>query len=273
MSRPADFAIAPRLLYDRSEDAATPGLDWTNLGDWSGTTDYATAARQLACRVGAAAALSPGDHVLDLACGRGASLALWPQAFGVRRVSALELQPECVAAIRRAAPPALETLVAGRFDALPLPAPLTPAAFDAVVCVDAAYHARSLAAFADVAAAMLRPGGRLAFTTLVPGNGPVLRPLLARAGIAPASLLPEATLIATLLAAGFRQVSVESLDAAVLRGFADFVPRRRDALPWSARLGRDWLKIRATGWLCGQAYRRGRLHYVLVSASLGDAAR
>lgn len=279
MNTPADFAISPQLLYDLPPGGHVPGtpgaggdttgLAWTNLGDWSGTTDYATAARQLAWRVGHAAALTAADHVLDLACGRGASLALWPEAFGVQRVSALELQPDCVAAIRRAPPPALAAVVTGRFDELPVPAPLLPACFDAVLCVDAAYHARSLAAFARVAATLLRPGGRLAFTTLGTGTaapGPALRLGLARAGIPAASVPDGAALVSTLEAAGLRDVAVQRLDAEVLRGFADFVPRRRRALPWRTRLCADWLKIEATGWLCGRLFRSGGLHYLLVSA-------
>lgn len=264
--RPADFAIAAELLDDHAA-----ALAWTNLGDWRGATDYATAARQLALRVGAAAALAPTDRVLDLACGRGASLALWPQAFGVARVSGLELQPACVAAIRAAPPPDLEAIVEGRFDTLPPPSPLAPASFDAVLCVDAAYHARSLADFARFAATLLRPGGRLAFTTLLLPAGsrgsPLLRRGLAQAGIPAASVPDSGALVAALQAQGFAQVSVVLMDADVLQGFADFVPRRRRVLPWRQRLRADWLKIQATGWLCGELHRRGALHYALVSAA------
>lgn len=280
---PAAVAIALDLLDD------TPaGLAWSNLGDWSTTgdsaLDYPTACRQLALRVGRAAALQPGDAVLDLACGHGASLALWPDAFGVRDVSGLELREDCIAHIRRhalTAPstlptlpalPTLAALVPGRFDTLPPPAALTARRFDAVLCVDAAYHARSLAAFAALAAALLPPAGRLAFTTLLrPDPAPALSPALdfslARAGIPAASVLRADTLRATLAAQGFRDIHLTLLDTEVLAGFAAFVQRRRAALPWRRQASPGWLKIQATAWLCHTLYRHRALHYVLVSAT------
>ncbi|MDF2446488.1 MAG: hypothetical protein K0S46_1724 [Moraxellaceae bacterium] len=301
-AREKDFAIAVELL----SDAAAP-LAWSNLGDWSAAregdgnaapddsrypagndgriaaregvrnaaTDYDAACRALARRVGTAAALTPEDRVLDLACGHGASLALWPEAFGVRRIAGLEYQSRNVDKIRAHAPAGLEALVHGRFDVLPAPAELPPHAFDAVVCVDAAYHAASLTAFVEFAAAMLQPRGRLAFTTLiasrplVPGAGATLTALrlgAARAGIPAASLPPEGTLYSVLSEQGFGDITLQTLDTEVLQGFSQFVPRRRRELSWRQKASAGWLKIEATGWLCRQLIGSGALHYVLVSA-------
>lgn len=267
MRAQADFAIPVELL----SDTVAP-LAWANLGDWTATQDYSQACRQLALRVGAAAALQPGDRVLDLACGEGASLSLWPEAFGVTHLTGLEYQARCVERIRRHAPAGLEAIVQGRFDEWPAPAALGVQAFDAVVCVDAAYHARSLAAFAGFVAQLLRPQGRFAFTTLVadaprPDGFSPQRLAMARAGIPAASMLTSMELLSTLTQQGFADITVQLLDAEVLQGFADFVSQRGAELTWRRKLGAGWLKIQATAWLCRQVYRSGSLHYGLVSAT------
>lgn len=264
----ADFAIPVDLL---SDEAAT--LPWANLGDWTATLNYSQACRQLALRVGHAAALQPNDRVLDLACGEGASLQLWPEAFGVRQVTGLEYQSRCVERIRQHAPAGLETVLQGRFDELP-PAPmLRMQPFDAVLCVDAAYHASSLATFSAFAAALLRAQGRLAFTTLLaarPGMREQLSPLrlaMTGAGIPAASVLTEEELRTTLARQGFADISVRMLDAEVLKGFADFVSRRSAELSWHRKASAGWLKIQATAWLCRQVHHRGSLHYGMVRAT------
>lgn len=262
----SDFVIPVDLL---SGDRAA--LAWANLGDWTATSSYAQACRQLALRVGAAAALRPDDRLLDLACGEGASLQLWPEAFGLRQVTGLEYQARCVEHIRRHPPQGLDAILQGRFDELPASAALPAQSFDAAVCVDAAYHAVSLQAFAAFAARLLRAQGRLAFTTLLaePTPGPrdhLLRITLARAGIPSGSVLTEAALRTTLSQQGFSDISLQWLDAEVLQGFADFVQRRAAELPWTRKAGAGWLKIRATAWLCRHLYRGGHLHYCLVSA-------
>jgi hypothetical protein len=122
---------------------------------------------------------------------------------------------------------------------------------------------------------MLQPKGRLAFTTLmaahplVPGAGAAaaaLRLGAARAGIPSASLPPEGTLYSVLSEQGFADISLQTLDAEVLQGFSEFVPRRRRELSWRQKASAGWLKIEATGWLCRHLIESGALHYVLVSA-------
>lgn len=266
-----NFAIAVDLLSDHQ-----PLLPWANLGDWTTTSDYTQACRQLAWRVGHAAALQAGDHVLDMACGHGASLALWPEAFGAHRVSALELQTACIENIRQHPPQGLAALAQGRFDTLPAPAVLTPSSFDAAVCVDAAYHAASLEAFASFAAHLLRPQGRLAFTTLVLPDAPahqqqmnktLLRVVLAQAGIPAASLQSLGAITDILSRQGFAALTIEKMDTAVLHGFHTFVQRRRNELSWKRKVSADWLKIVASAWLCENVYESGALHYCLISAT------
>lgn len=130
----AAFTIAIELLAEQPA-----ALTWSNLGYWAQTSDYVEACRQLALLVGTAAQLVPDTKVLDLACGHGASLALWPQAFGVQHVTAIELRGDCIDAIQAAAPPALQAIHQASFDSLPLPDALPAHTFDAVLCVDAAY--------------------------------------------------------------------------------------------------------------------------------------
>jgi cyclopropane fatty-acyl-phospholipid synthase-like methyltransferase len=271
MSAETDFAIAVELL----SDTRAP-LPWSNLGDWSAALHYDDACRALARRVGHAAALQADDHVLDLACGHGASLAHWPEAFGVRCVSGLEIRSACVTQIRAHAPAGLEAIEAGRFDTWPAPGALREQTFDAVVCVDAAYHASSLAAFASFSAALLKPQGRFAFTTLVAAESLdetralPMRLVLARAGIPPASVPTTEVLASTLAGQGFAEIRIQALDTEVLQGFHDFVQRRRGELSWRQKAGAGWLKIEATAWLCGRLVASGALHYCLVSATRAD---
>ena len=276
-SSDASFAIAHTLL-----DADMPWPAWTNLGCWqrrdgSALTEYAEAAKQLATRVGAAAITAPDQCVVDLGCGHGASLLLWQQQFAAAQIIGIELQQSCVDGWQQHDQPVAGiSLHQGRFDQLPLPesiAALLPATgADAVVCVDAAYHADSIGAFAAVAQRLLRPQGRLAFTTVLqPASTSLSQRLQQRlmtrlSGIPPASFISADELQRTLTRLGFDGIRIEYLDREVLQGFAEFVTRRAAELPKPQRRSLAWLKIAATGALCGHWFRRQAVRYVLVSA-------
>ncbi|MDP2227452.1 MAG: class I SAM-dependent methyltransferase [Moraxellaceae bacterium] len=233
---------------------------------------YRDAATALARAVGHAANLSADDHLLELACGHGEGLALWRREFGITTATGMDCQRDCIDVL------SAEQAVHGRFDTLPLPDGITAQDYDAVLCVDAAYHATSLADFASVAASALRSEGRLAFTTLMATAAFASKPaalrrglerLLAAAHIPAASIQDDAGLRTTLKTAGFTHITVHLLDADVLDGFADHIERRRRELPWPVRLRPAWFKIRLTATLCRQVQAQELLHYVLVSAEKG----
>jgi len=275
----ASFAIAHTLL-----DATMAAPAWTNLGCWQrldGTalTRYAEAAEQLALLVGEAAISAPGQCIVDLGCGHGASLLLWQPQFAAARVIGIELQSACVQNWPHNDDTGI-TLHQGRFDQLPLPKAVTallPASgCDAVVCVDAAYHADSLDAFTAVARQLLRPQGRLAFTTVLRSERTRLGPrfkqriLTHLSGIPPASVANADELMQALTRQGFDSIHLEYLDHEVLQGFADFVARQKVALSRTTRYSPAWLKIAATGAMCRHWYRTQDMRYVLISATRTD---
>jgi cyclopropane fatty-acyl-phospholipid synthase-like methyltransferase len=269
------FAIATDLLDDS-------GSGWSNLGLWpppamtENSRNYADACAALALETGRAAALNGADSVLEMACGQGAALRMWREAFSVHRIEALDTQRSSVEAARRrldaestAADSGFVRVHHAGFDAA---ATVAAAPFTAVICVDAAYHADSLAAFTQAAAAALRTNGRVAFTTLLHGErwaqAPRLPLLLAKANIPPGSVPSEAAARATLAASGFIDVTIRHLDGAVLAGFAAYIDQRARALPWHKKISAGWLKIRLTAALCGYAHANRLLHYSLITATL-----
>lgn len=285
------FAIASTLLGDPNL------LAWSNLGFWHNIPDFKTspyqstnhqdidfkatqyqvACAQLAQQVGLAAGLQPTDHVLDLGCGQGASLVYWTKQFGIGHLSAFEIQPACIARIQAANLPQLDRIYQAAFDQLPLPDNALNHAFDAVVCVDAAYHAH-FNNFLAVNMAALKPQGRIAFTTLSKSNDwsqasllnqTLTLKLLNLAYVPAQNLLKNDEIRTTLQQAGFTDIRLQVLDAEVFIGFARYIeqlnaPNTTSTLATKA----DWLKIKMTARLCAFLAKQRLVHYVLVSARL-----
>ena len=234
---------------------------WGNLGLWSTDRRYADAAAALARAVGQAAALQPGARVLSVACGAGDELLLWLQAFGAQSAQGWDRDAR---AVRQARALIAEAGLSARC-AVDTQAP-TGGAFDAVLCVDAAYHLSPRTAWFAQACAALRPGGRLAFTDLVldHGSSPVLGAAARLCGVPRSDLVDDAQRVQQLQAAGFDDVAVQRLDDAVLGGFAQFVRRQSRALGLGA--GRPaWWPALITAALIGPCRAAG-LGYALYSA-------
>ena len=275
---------AERALLHRGGRRGT----WGSLGLWhDGEDDYASACEALALAVGRAAAVQHGDRVLSVACGAGDELLLWRQHFGAALVLGVEQDPLLVrAAEKLCAARHLDLAMRGvamrgvarrgavlregsgtRLQTLGL----QPQSFDRVLCVDAAYHLRPRAAFLQGAQALLRPGGRLAYTDLcLDSLGPSWRAPLVRSaarlcGLAADELLSPAEQIARLQQLGFEDVQVQRLDEPVLGGFARYVVQqghRISRTTWHP----DWRRPGLTARLIGPCRAAG-LGYVLVAGT------
>lgn len=234
---------------------------WTNLGDWQDSRDYGSAARALATRVGAAAALRAGDVVVDYACGFGDSLRLWVDHFGVRRVVGVEPDPAVCETVRtRIARWGLQDRIAvvrSRAEALP---PRAAAAdVTAVVSVDAAYHFRSRLAWWRMLGVDLPPGARVACSDLCIADdrrvGMLGRSLARMMGIPTENLVPTSVLQQALREVMRSDVRLEPCGRSVLDGFAAHAPARG-------------LQLRITKTSIRALRRRGLLEYAILSATV-----
>ncbi|MEE4250472.1 MAG: methyltransferase domain-containing protein [Alcanivoracaceae bacterium] len=261
--KPEHFDIAGDLL-------AGPGGDgrWNNLGYWKSAQDYTGACRALAEIHGVAAGLTASHRLLELACGYGAALDVWGDCFDVSQMSVLDYRPDCTRHIRSLGHLTADSVRTGSFDE-PLDALFPGSFFDAVICVDAAYHARSLAAFTAAVEPVLAEQGVLVFSTLTLVNagstGWFGNALLNGAGISPASLMTESDLRQTVAAQGLVVTAVEDISDAVFAGFADWVARRSRAINWREKYSPAWLKIAITAHWCHRLSAGKSMRYVLVS--------
>lgn len=259
--RPPRPVVQPALLN------ASPATRWTNLGWWATeTTRYVDAARALAQHVGDAAALRPGDVVVDVACGYGDSLALWIETFGAARVVGVEPDPALGATLRaRIAAWGLAdriTIVTASAETFDLAREVPDAT--AIVCVDAAYHFRARDAWLR-GLARAAPGVRLAFTDLArltPDVSPRLRRVAGWAGIPVENLWSIGAIIPAMDAAGFDAVRLTGCGTAVLDGFRRFARQSRGR--WLRQPHRGGWQALATAALLGQV--RDALTMVCIAA-------
>lgn len=249
-------------------------LAWSNLGYWDAhCTDYVQACRQLADQLAMAIDLKAQDALLDLGCGQGASLLHWQQVYGVTDLTAVELQASCVAQIQQHIA-VLPTLYRASF--LQLAELNIQKRFDAILCIDAAYHC-ALAPFLAAVCSVLAPQGRLGFHYLALSEqffqlSDIQQKryayLLKAADVNIHNLSTMTMLQQQLEQQGFDQVDIQDISIPVLKGFADCFQHLK-TVQAQHRFNIDYFKIMMTAKLCQQLYQQGMLQYVQVSARYG----
>lgn len=241
---------------------------WGNLGDWHDASEYVDAARALAVRLGDVAKLGPGQRVVDLGAGAGDQLRVWVEDFGVGHVTALELDSVLAA---RSASRISEWGLDSRVRVIAGEATATDwgeGGVDRVVALDSAYffgsHERLLHRSCDA----LRPGGVLALTDLLLGDGisaRVARVLAPYFGIRKGDLQTEPRYRAMLARNGFDQIQIHDCTDSVLAGFSEWVRsggHRRGAAPsLPVRAG-----LSVTAQVAGRLAGPTGLRYVLATA-------
>ena len=256
------YAIDAKRLGDDSL------LAWSNLGYWQGQQhNYPLACQNLAHQIAASVQLKSTDRVLDLGCGRGASLLHWLHHYHIEELSAVELQKDCIQTIQKELPQV--EIHCGSF--LNLKSLHFLNLFDVVLCIDAAYHSE-LNLFLDSVSSVLNSKGRIAFHYLMWSDDwqhcsylqkQQYRCLLKAADVTWRQLMNGQQLSQTLAQHGFKDIVIQDFSEPVLNGFAQYIEKR----PAQNRyFDFAQLKIGMTAKLCRRFYQDGLVRYVQVSA-------
>ena len=257
------YAINAKLLGDDAE------LAWSNLGYWQADTQsYPQACQALADQLALAVRLQPEDVLLDIGCGQGASLKHWRQPYQIQQLSAVEMQPACVEKIQKNLNSNAE-IHCGSF--LNLKQIFPQKRFDAVLCIDAAYHS-NLNSFLLSTQSVLNSNGRLGFHTLMLSDHVLnlnalqqlkLRAVLKAADVNLHDLMTEAALRQRLMQFEFKNIQILDFSAQVLAGFAHYAETELKNSIGVKRL--DQLKIDMTAKLCRMLFEAGLVRYVQIA--------
>jgi MPBQ/MSBQ methyltransferase len=121
------------------------------------------------------AGLSDGQHVLDVGCGFGGTLASINERSRDMHLAGINIDARQIDICRTIAPAATNSLSFVVADACALP--IARGSFDRVVCLEAMFHFASRSEFLRQTAAALPPGGRLAVSDILLRNPGIQAPV------------------------------------------------------------------------------------------------
>jgi SAM-dependent methyltransferase len=250
---------------------------WCNLGLWRNAITFRSACADLARLLGHAADLSAGDEVLDVGVGYGDQVILWLNEFHVKRVVAVESSPTVAAAARAALVdrPAASVVHADACKLSSTALTSAAASFDAVLCLDCAYHFSTRSSFVAAAMPLLRPAGRFAAIDLLPtdlrhncGFGWLAQRLVALAvGIPWSNLYDQAAYATMLRDCGLVDVRIRPVDGMVFAPLATYAAEQKRRLRASGDLSwREGVLLSAVSALMGFVSRHRLFHLCVVTA-------
>lgn len=208
---------------------------YLNLGYWNGAKTYDEACAAMARLLGDAAQLGQGQDVLDVGFGFADQDFFWLEAFSPRRIIGLNvtwLQVE-VAQRRLISRNLNNRIILHQGSATAMP--LQSKQFDRVIALETAFHFFLREDFFREAYRVLRPGGRLAISDIVPLARPEDSTLADRIAeylerslwqMPKGNLYPSDVYIQKLAAAGFQNIAVRSIREWVYGPFVQYARRR-----------------------------------------------
>jgi len=248
---------------------------YDNFGYWADNpADFEEAGFRLLEAVANRAGIGPDDEVLDAGCGCGASSLDLAEEWGCRRVVGIDVTAAMLTiGRRRAVSRALDARVS--FHTMSATALQLPdASFTRVIAIDCADMFDPREAFLAEAFRVLRPGGVLAIADVVAGTAPVgpiqramVRGLMRYFGIPRVNYYGVEGYRARLVAAGFREVSIESVGDAVIPGAVACALSERFRADFRAACGRVETAVNSLVFrVIGRAYRQRLGDYVFIVA-------
>lgn len=233
----AAWAYLPRGSWSTTRLYGLIGTDtvaeigrYINLGYWKDAAGVEQACVAMVRLLGETVQLSADDVVLDVGFGFGEQDVYWMERFGPRRIVGINIVPAQVVAARRRLERAQLAdriqLHLGSATDLPFEA----ASFTAITALECGFHFDTRERFFHEAYRVLRPGGRLVLSDIIP----VAKPrswrqrwlhdqswqAFHRTWASPsANTYPRADYARKLTAAGFVDVRVESIRNHVFPGY------------------------------------------------------
>jgi microcystin synthetase protein McyJ len=203
---------------------------WLNLGYWNVARTYPDACIAMVELVGKRAGLQPSDEVLDVGVGFAEQDFILLDRFKVSHITGIDITPVHVDKGReRVAKRGLEQQIdirLGSATAMEFP----DASFERVLALECAFHFDTRDQFMREAFRVLKPGGTIALSDMLPNQGEKSSRLTAfgrRYGHIPeANLYDREEYARRLSAAGFGEVLVESIREDVFPGMANYSRQR-----------------------------------------------
>jgi ubiquinone/menaquinone biosynthesis C-methylase UbiE len=227
-------------FYDlvSSRPLLTATTRYMNMGYWhAGTRTLDDACEAMARFVAEFGEFGQSDAILDAGCGFGDQDVSWARQYPSVTIAAVNISRVQVEAAQRTIH---ELGLRDRIAVLLASAtrlPFADESFDTVVSVESALHFGTREDFFREAFRVLRPGGRIATTDIIPMPGATIPRLALHAvSLNERNMYPRDAYAEKLAAAGFSSTIVYSVRDVVLMPFKQYMSRAAASAPISERV-------------------------------------